>query len=99
MKLIITICSIACTGLWIAEVSGIVKFIKYRLKYHTKWYNNKHWSEIKLKPLDCPKCLTTWIGLFYFYFQLNYSIFETIFYSLTASILSVIISKLITYVK
>ena len=83
--MMIEIISIACSGVWIASVSGLIQQFKWKFKID------------KLKPFDCCKCMSAWIGLFYFYFQLNLPIFATIIYSLFSSVLSVLINNILKY--
>lgn len=53
--LIFEIVSIAAFSCIVAEFSGIMQWVKWKLNIR------------RLKPLDCEKCLAWWIALIYFY--------------------------------
>jgi hypothetical protein len=56
MEHLLTSFGIACFALIVSEVSGIIKSIKY-------FFGVK-----RLKPFDCPLCLSFWLAAFYVVF-------------------------------
>lgn len=88
---ILSIIGIACFAVLFSEASGLVDAIKWRLF-------RSEASAQRLKPLDCPMCLSFWIGLCYALFSLPvgmaYGFYSLLFASI-CSIISILISKAI----
>jgi hypothetical protein len=85
------IIGIACFAVLFSEASGAVDAIKW-------WLFRTQASIQRLKPLDCPMCLSFWIGLCYALFSLPVSItygFYSLLFASTCSIISILISKAI----
>lgn len=100
---------IALTAVWIAEVSGITQSIKFWLFKKRIWYKkvrSNHlansgqeeyiylYSERRIKPFDCSKCMALWISVFYFY-NTNTPLYDIPIYAASASLTAVIIENLI----
>lgn len=79
MNIILAVIGISCFAVLFAEASGIMQWIKFKTVL------------VRIKPIDCPLCLSWWIGLIYFGYHLQ-SI-EAVFYAATCSILSITISN------
>ena len=79
MNTLITIVSISCFSVLLAEASGIIQWIKF------------HFNINRLKPLDCPLCLAWWVGLILFIVEKHYLLAPL--FAATSSILAVFISK------
>lgn len=92
MNHLIEIIGIASFSWLFAEGSGIVQWMKWRIQQY-KWKKELPLKAAKrLKPFDCPLCLSFWLGLIYFGLTLH--TWQCIFYASICSVLAVIISKL-----
>lgn len=81
MQNLLFIISSACLAVLIAETSGLVQWIKFRLNFD------------RLKPLDCPMCLAWWLGLIVFVVEKHYLLAPL--FAASSSILAIFISKAI----
>jgi hypothetical protein len=81
MQNLLLIISCACLAILIAETSGLVQWIKFKLNFN------------RLKPLDCPMCLAWWIALILFVFQRQFLIAPL--FAATSSIIAIFISKML----
>jgi hypothetical protein len=79
MQTIVTIISTSCFAVLIAEASGLMQWIKFKIKV-------KH-----LKPLDCPLCLAWWLGIIVFIIEKRY--YEAPLFAATSSIIAIFISR------
>jgi len=79
MQNLLLIISCACMAVLIAETSGLVQWVKYRLNFN------------RLKPFDCPMCLAWWIALILFMFQKQF--LTAPLFAAMSSIVAVFISK------
>lgn len=88
------IIGIACFAVLFAEASGIMTDIKKHLGalLYAYWCRETMFIG-RLKPLDCPMCLSWWISLIWFGITLHS--LTAILYAATCSILSIVISKIL----
>ncbi len=81
MQNLLSIISCACMAVLVAEASGLIQWIKFRLNY------------TRMKPLDCPMCLAWWIALILFLFQKQFLVAPL--FAATSSIMAIFISKML----
>lgn len=84
--MIYNILGVSALAILIAETSGIMNKIKYVL-FKKKPY------EMRLKPFDCPLCLSFWLGLVYFSKQVG--IVEAMMHAAICSLVSLFTIKLL----
>jgi hypothetical protein len=77
MNILLAIIGISCFATLFAEFSGIGNYLKFRFDIG--------------KPFNCGMCLSFWIALIYFTF--NLCGIESIVYAATSSVLSIYIIK------
>jgi hypothetical protein len=94
MNIILTIIGIACFAVLFAEASGIMFFIKKYVGGILFLFNLRDTLFIgRMKPLDCPMCLSWWIGMIWFGVMLQ--TVETLLYAAICSIVAIAISKIL----
>lgn len=79
---ILVLIGIASFAVFFAEVSGIMQKAKYLIKVN------------RLKPFDCPQCLSTWMAIAYCFIT-STNIQESIFITGSAPIAALLILRLI----
>lgn len=107
INLITIIVASSCFGVTFAELSGIPNKIKTWLKDKRIWYRKGifYGNEFvqgqtggyitrRIKPFDCPLCLSFWICLSLCYFKADQTIMMSIGYACISSVLSVWIVKI-----
>ncbi len=60
-NLLFYLLAIPLASLFIADYSGVIQKFKYWLFYR-KYTEKTSYQEFRIKPLDCPMCLSFWIG-------------------------------------